>query len=105
MPEEMVQAFKPDYIAPLVLALSSDKVPKPATGNLYEVGSGWVARTRWQRTGGHGFPIDVKLTPEEVKKHWNSIVNFDDGRADHPEDGQDGLKSIMANMQNKGKKV
>ncbi|PQE28903.1 short chain dehydrogenase protein [Rutstroemia sp. NJR-2017a BBW] len=101
MPEEMVQAFKPDYIAPLVVALCSDKVPKPPTGGLFEVGSGWVGRTRWQRTGGHGFPVDVTLTPEEVLKNWERITNFDDGRADNPEDGQDGLKSIMANMQNK----
>lgn len=101
MPEEMVQAFKPEQVAPLVIALCSDKIPKPPTGNLYEVGSGWHARTRWQRSGGHGFPIDVKLTPEAVAKAWSDIVNFDDGRADHPEDGQDGLKSIMNNMQNK----
>ena len=101
MPEEMVQAFKPDYIAPLVVALCSDKVPKPPTGGLFEVGSGWVARTRWQRTGGHGFPVDVKLTPEEVLKNWERITSFDDGRSDNPEDSQDGLKSIMANMQNK----
>lgn len=101
MPEEMVQAFKPDQVAPIVVALSSDKVPKPPTGGLFEVGSGWHARTRWQRSGGHGFPIDVKLTPEAVLKAWKDIVNFDDGRADHPEDAQDGLKSIMNNMQNK----
>jgi len=101
MPEEMVQAFKPDYIAPLVVALCSDKVPKPPTGGLFEVGSGWVGRTRWQRTGGHGFPVDVKLTPEAVLKQWKRITDFDDGRADHPEDGNDGLKSIVANMQNK----
>lgn len=101
MPEEMVQAFKPDYIAPLVLALCSDKVPKPATGGLYEVGSGWVAETRWQRTGGHGFPVDVPLTPEEVLKYWSKITDFSDGRTDNPSDAQDGLKSIMANMQNK----
>ncbi|KAK4159756.1 hypothetical protein QBC43DRAFT_326504 [Cladorrhinum sp. PSN259] len=99
LPEELVQAFKPDYIAPLVLALSSDKVPNP-TGGLYEVGSGWVGQTRWQRTGGHGFPIDVPLTPEEVVKHWNDIVTFD-GRADHPEKTQDSLSKIMANMENR----
>lgn len=102
MPEEMVQAFKPDYVAPLVLLLVSDKMPDPATGLLFEVGSGWQARTRWQRSGGHGFPIDVKLTPEQVLEKWNVITNFDDGRADHPESSQDGLKSIMANMENKG---
>lgn len=101
MPEEMVQAFKPDYIAPLVVALCSDKVPQPPTGGLYEVGSGWVGRTRWQRSGGHGFPIDVQLQAEEVAANWEKIVNFDDGRADHPEDMQAALKSVMANMANK----
>ncbi|CAI4210603.1 unnamed protein product [Parascedosporium putredinis] len=103
LPEELVQAFKPDYVAPLVLALASDKVPNP-TGGLYEVGSGWIGQTRWQRTGGHGFPVDVTLTPEEVLKYWKDIVTFD-GRADHPEKGQDGLKKIMANMENKSKKA
>ncbi|KAL9131540.1 MAG: hypothetical protein Q9217_000554 [Psora testacea] len=101
MPEEMVQAFKPDQVAPMVVALCSDQVPKPSTGGLFEVGSGWHALTRFQRSGGHGFPIDVKLTPESVLKAWNDIINFDDGRADHPEDTQDGLRSIMDNMQNK----
>lgn len=101
MPEEMVQAFKPEQVAPLVVALASDKVPQPPTGGLFEVGSGWHARTRWQRSGGHGFPIDVKLTPEAVAQAWQDIVNFDDGRADHPEDSQDGLKSIMKNMENR----
>jgi multifunctional beta-oxidation protein len=101
LPEELVQAFKPDYIAPLVVALCADKGPKSPTGGLFEVGSGWVGQTRWQRSGGHGFPIDVKLTPEEVVKDWAKIIDFEDGRADNPESNQDGLKSIMANMQNK----
>ncbi|RMZ87629.1 hypothetical protein DV736_g5136, partial [Chaetothyriales sp. CBS 134916] len=101
MPEEMVQAFKPDYVAPLVLLLTSDKVPDPPTGLLFEVGSGWQARTRWQRSGGYGFPVDVQLTPEAVHDQWSKIIDFDDGRADHPEDSQEGIKSIMANIDNK----
>jgi multifunctional beta-oxidation protein len=101
MPEEMVQAFKPDYIAPLVVLLCSDKVPKPQTGGLFEVGSGWVGRTRWQRSGGHGFPVNKKLNPEDVVANWAKIIDFDNGRADHPEDSQEGLKSIMGNMRNK----
>lgn len=101
MPEEMVRSFQPDQVAPIVVALSSDKVPDHQTGGLYEVGSGWHAQTRWQRSGGRGFPVDVKLTPETVRNAWRDILNFDDGRADHPEDAQDGVKSIVNNMQNK----
>ncbi|KAI8679971.1 hypothetical protein NCS57_00276500 [Fusarium keratoplasticum] len=101
MPEEMVQAFKPDYIAPLVLALCSDKCPEP-TGGLYEVGSGWCGQTRWQRTGGYGFPVDVPLVPEEVAKHWKEIVTFD-GRADHPSKSSDSIGKIMANLENRSK--
>ena len=101
MPEEMVQAFKPDYVAPLVVLLGSDKVPEPATGRLFEVGSGWVGETRWQRTGGVGFPIDKPLTPEEVLAKWETILNFDDGRADHPDDPSAGTAKIMANMENR----
>ncbi|PHH59206.1 hypothetical protein CDD81_3561 [Ophiocordyceps australis] len=102
MPEEMVQAFKPDYIAPMVLALCSDKCPDP-TGGLYEVGSGWCGKTRWQRAGGHGFPVDVPLVPEEVLKYWKDIVSFDDGRTDNPEKTQDSLQKIMGNLENRTK--
>ncbi|OQD73715.1 hypothetical protein PENDEC_c014G02056 [Penicillium decumbens] len=101
MPEEMVQAFKPDYVAPLVVLLCSDAAPEPSTKGLFECGSGWFGRTRWQRSGGHGFPVDVKLTPEEVVAKWKQIVDFDDGRADHPEDAQAGAERIMANMANR----
>jgi len=103
MPEEMVQAFKPDHIAPVVLALCSDKCPDPTNG-LYEVGSGWVGKTRWQRSGGHGFPVDVDLVPEEVLKNWKAIVDFDSPKADHPEKMQDSLSKVMANMENKQNK-
>ncbi|KAI1006092.1 Peroxisomal hydratase-dehydrogenase-epimerase [Podosphaera aphanis] len=98
-PEEWVQAMKPDYVAPLVVALCSDKVPSPPTGNLFEVGCGWVGQTRWQRSGGHGFPIRQRLTPEAVHQKWELITNFSDGRSDTPESAQEGIKSIMQNIE------
>ncbi|KAL4932340.1 putative peroxisomal multifunctional beta-oxidation protein (MFP) [Aspergillus undulatus] len=102
MPEEMIQAFKPDYVAPLVVLLCSDLTPEPySTKGLFECGSGWFGSTRWQRTGGHGFPVDVKLTPEAVAKELSKIVNFDDGRADHPEDIQAANEKVMANFNNR----
>lgn len=97
LPPEMVQAFKPEYIAPLVLALASDKLPNP-TGGLYEVGSGWIGQTRWQRTGGAGFPIDVELTPEAVIKAWPKIVTFDE-RSDNPSKAQEAMAKVFANIQ------
>jgi multifunctional beta-oxidation protein len=103
MPEEMVQAFKPDYVAPIVLLMCSDKMPEPATGRLFESGSGWATETRWQRSGGVLFPIDGSMTPESVKAKWDTIVDFGDGRADHPTSAQDAQSKIMANL-NKAKK-
>lgn len=52
-PEEEVQMLKPEYVAPLVSALCSEN--PPATGQLYEAGSGYFAATRWQRARGIDF--------------------------------------------------
>ena len=41
-PEEEVLAMKPEYVAPLVGALCSEK--PPASGQLYEAGTGYVDR-------------------------------------------------------------
>jgi multifunctional beta-oxidation protein len=67
-PEEEVLALKPDYVAPLIAALCSDKAPVP-TGALYESGSGWFACTRWQRARGVEFPHGQGVpSPEAVHK-------------------------------------
>ncbi|KAJ3497218.1 hypothetical protein NLG97_g2072 [Lecanicillium saksenae] len=94
---EMLESFKPDYIAPLVLALCSDSCPD-RSGGLYEVGSGWIGKTRWQQAGGHGFPVDVPLTPEEVAKHWNEITDFETGNHSNPEKTADSFGKILGNL-------
>lgn len=72
--EEMLQMFKPDFIAPLTLALASEA--SPATGELFEVGAAWVARTRFQRTKGYAFPLAKPFTIEDVAKKWKVITDF-----------------------------
>lgn len=103
LPEEMVQAFKPDYIAPLVLALCSDKVPENPTGLLYEVGSGWAGRTRFERSYGVAYPRDKALTPEDIAKTWDQIVDFDNGKADHPTKAETSLTWLKAEQKIKAK--
>jgi multifunctional beta-oxidation protein len=104
MPEEMVQAFKPDYIAPLILALCSDVCPDP-TGNLYEVGSGWCGRTRWQRAAGHCFPVDKPIQPEDILKYWKDVVDFESEDVDYPETTSDSVSKVMGNLENRSSQV
>ncbi|CAO3649590.1 unnamed protein product [Mucor fragilis] len=98
MPPEMVEAFKPEYVAPLVAYLGHSS--NEDTGGIFEVGSGWVAKVRWQRTGGYGFPANRELSPEQVADKWARITNFEDGRATHPETTQDSLQGFMDNFGN-----
>ncbi|QRW04425.1 short chain dehydrogenase [Ceratobasidium sp. AG-Ba] len=98
-PEEMVKAFSPDYVAPLVGFLASES-NQDTTGALFEVTGGWAARTRWQRAGGHGFPQNKELTPEDVLSKWNVITNFDDGRATYPTSTQEAIQQIVENFSN-----
>ena len=98
MPPEMVEALKPEYVAPLVCYLSH--ASNKSTAGIYEVGSGWIAKVRWQRAGGHGFPTKTPLTPEAISQNWTSITNFDDGRATYPTTTQESFQQVFENIMN-----
>lgn len=55
----MVDAFKPDYVAPLVGFLASTDCE--TTGELFEVSGGWAAKVRWERSGGVSPPFSLGL--------------------------------------------
>ncbi|KAF8899950.1 multifunctional beta-oxidation protein [Gymnopilus junonius] len=71
-PQEMVDAFKPDYIAPIVGYLSS-KDNDDTSGALFEILGGWAAQTRWQRAGGQSFPSTKPYTIEDVFSKWRKL--------------------------------
>ncbi|KAG2093498.1 peroxisomal hydratase-dehydrogenase-epimerase [Suillus discolor] len=103
-PQEMVDAYKPDYIAPIVGYLTSEANTE-TTGQLFEISGGWAAQTRWQRAGGYGFPTNRVLTPEDVISKWDVFTNFDDGHATNPITSAEGMQQIMGNFENKASVV
>lgn len=110
-PQEMLDAFKPDFVAPVVGYLTSAGMGLPhpyspmylsnllaneeSTGGIFEISGGWAAQTRWQRAGGHGFPTNKPLTPEDVVAKWSVITNFDDGRDTHPTTTSEALQQVL----------
>lgn len=68
-----VSGFRNDLrLGRLMLAPVNDET----TGSLFEIAGGWAAQTRWQRAGGHGFPVDKPLAPEAILDKWNVFTNF-----------------------------
>ncbi|MBW0486644.1 hypothetical protein O181_026359 [Austropuccinia psidii MF-1] len=94
-PDEMVQAFKPDYVAPLVGFLTSE-TNQDTTGQLYEVSGGWCAAVRWQRSHGFAFPAG-KVTPEKLRERWSQVIKFDE-KATNPSNISESLEQIFANF-------
>jgi len=97
-PPDMVEAFKPDYVAPFVGYLAHETCQ--LTGKVFEVGGGWAAQVRWQRAGGIGFPTSKTLSPEDIASKWDVIANFDDGRTTHPTTTQEALQQFFENFAN-----
>jgi hypothetical protein len=50
MPAEVVEMLKPDYVAPFVAYLCHESSNE--NGGLFEVGAGYIAKHRWQRSAG-----------------------------------------------------
>ncbi|KAJ8787872.1 hypothetical protein J1605_022673 [Eschrichtius robustus] len=76
LPDDLLEALKPDYVAPLVLWLCHESCEE--NGGLFEVGAGWIGKLRWERTLGAIVRQRTQpMTPEAVKANWTKICDFD----------------------------
>jgi 3-hydroxyacyl-CoA dehydrogenase/3a,7a,12a-trihydroxy-5b-cholest-24-enoyl-CoA hydratase len=97
MPPDMLKNLKPEYVSPLVSYLCHESCTE--TGGLFEVGCGWFAKLRWERTNGLGLPVG-NISAESISEGWSTVVDFSENTA-HPSGTQEAMMGPMSNLQNK----
>ncbi|XP_053557568.1 peroxisomal multifunctional enzyme type 2 isoform X1 [Bombina bombina] len=91
MPQDLVDALKPEYVAPLVLWLCHESCQE--NGSLFEVGAGWIGKLRWERSIGSIIRQQNRpMTPEGVRDEWTKICDFDN--ATKPETIQESTSTL-----------
>ena len=94
-PEEILKAINPKFVVPFVGFLSSKDCQ--STGNIYELGGGWIAKLRWQRAQGVSHRLDY--TPEDVVKSIDEIENFEKEN-DYPLGAVDSINKMFSYYEN-----
>jgi 3-hydroxyacyl-CoA dehydrogenase/3a,7a,12a-trihydroxy-5b-cholest-24-enoyl-CoA hydratase len=75
MPEDLVQALKPEFVTPLVVYLSHESCTE--TGQIFEAGAGWYGTAQLYRSKGKVIP---NATAEDLKANWSSITDMSQAR-------------------------
>ena len=95
LPPNLIEALKPEFVSPLVARLCHES--STDTGGLYEVGGGFIAKLRWERSTGKTFRLGRAITPESVGDAWKDITQFE--KTTHPTDVMGSMKPIMDNVE------
>lgn len=96
MPPELLASLKPEMVSPLVAWLCHEDCEE--TKGVFEVGAGYIAKLRWERSLGNTFPLGKHFSVDDVKNKWGKITDFTD--AEHPTNTQDSIGPILSNISN-----
>lgn len=99
LPKEVVDALRPEYVSPLVGWLCHESCEE--TGGVFEVGGGFFAKLRWERTQGKTFKLGRQITPDTLEQAWPKITDFQ--KATHPADANEAFVPVMGNLGTRSK--
>jgi len=95
MTAEQLAPMRSELVSPLVAWLCHESCPE--TGGLFEVGGGWTAKLRWERTRGVRVAGGSDHRPEDIAIAWTGITDFEDAEAPGSfEQGMAPFAAIMA---------
>ena len=97
LPQEVVDLLKPEYVAPLVGFLCHES-NSAESGGIFEVGSGWFAKVRWQSSAGYALTTDKPISIERCREVWQLICDFNRAPAIYPTNASDSFMRISKNI-------
>jgi (3R)-3-hydroxyacyl-CoA dehydrogenase / 3a,7a,12a-trihydroxy-5b-cholest-24-enoyl-CoA hydratase / enoyl-CoA hydratase 2 len=100
LPPEIVEALKPEVVSPLVAYLAHESCKE--NGGTFEVGGGFMAKLRWERTKGKVWANGRPISIEAVEKSWNDITSFAKDTS-HPQNIAESMQPILDNVNKKSK--
>lgn len=95
MPPEVLNALRPEFVVPLVAVLTHKDSTE--NGSIFEVGGGFAAKLRWERSNGLLLKADSSYTPGAILKKWDQVVDFSKN-AQYPSGPNDFLGLLEESM-------
>lgn len=95
MPKEVLEPLQPELVSPLVAWLCHEDCEE--NGGLFEVGGGFFAKLRWERSTGKTFRVGREVSPEDVRTSFAAITSFED--TEHPTNIAESMGPVMTNVQ------
>ncbi|CAL2050371.1 unnamed protein product [Caenorhabditis brenneri] len=71
MPQNLVDALKPDYVTPLVTFMVHDSFEE--SGKVFEAGAGWYGTIQYYKSKGK---VISNATADDLAKNWSTITNM-----------------------------
>jgi (3R)-3-hydroxyacyl-CoA dehydrogenase / 3a,7a,12a-trihydroxy-5b-cholest-24-enoyl-CoA hydratase / enoyl-CoA hydratase 2 len=99
LPEDLVRALRPEYVAPLVAYLCHESCQ--TTGATLEAGGGFYARVQVARSVGITKKLGRDLSVEEIARDWTRICDMNETSL--PSDVTRAMQPVMENLGSKSR--